>query len=201
MRIDPRKCGRDFAYNQTVEREIARILQHYTDLQCSDFSNGTRAEYDWKIAGVPIELKLSTRDYIPVEVAKDEEQTVPSGLAASEAYLTLVLSKGYNNLPGNRTIATGKLRLFPTRKLLSYARRHGRPEFFNADKPSERALVFKVFDAVGKAGEIWLGDVPIVFGEHASDPILYDLGQFTMTDRGICYFKQQMMEDYNDSKN
>lgn len=173
MLIDPTELAFDYVYNDIVERAIARLLATVSGLPVSDFGNGTpRPEYDFKLGELPIELKITSGVYLPVEVAKDEHRTIPSGIATSIAPYILYVSHGHGQRStGSQPVA--KMRLMPRKQLLRDIR-NTPPSFYRGDTPSQDALVFYLKGPYFN-NDIWLGDLPMV---QSGDRWLYDAGNF-----------------------
>jgi hypothetical protein len=160
-------CG-GYIYNDLAEQDIAGRLAALIGAVASDFSPGVaRPEFDFTIDGMPVELKMTNGIYLPVEVAKDEARTIPSGLAASTAPVTIFISNGHGEKQlGSPPVA--KMRAFLTKECLKQIRGTP-PSFFRKPKESECALVFfmtgKTVDGRKSAffsNDMWLGDMEYV---------------------------------------
>jgi hypothetical protein len=176
MLIDPTELAFDYVYNDLVEREIASILSKLSGLPVSGFGEHCpRPEYDFFLGQLPVELKITNGVYLPVEVAKDEACTIPSGVAVSIAPYILYISHGHGSkADGSKPVA--KVRMLPRKKLLSDARRTP-ASFYTKGGPTQHALVHYLKGPFF-TGDIWLGDMEFKQDEKG-ERWLYDTSTFT----------------------
>lgn len=164
-----------YVYNNLVEREIARLLSEVSGLPASDFGGEQpRAEYDFKLGDLPVELKITSGVYLPVEVAKDEACTIPSGVASSIAPYILYISHGHGSKEGGSQ-PVAKVRMLPRKKLLLEARKTP-PSFYKQPNSTECAVVHYLKGPFFK-GDIWLGDMGFTMDEKG-EQWLYDTAAF-----------------------
>lgn len=165
-----------YVYNDLVEREIARLLSQVSGLPATDFgTNAARPEFDFILGDLPIELKITDGVYLPVEVAKDEACTVPSGVAVSIAPYILYISHGHGSKQeGSKPVA--KMRMLPRKRLLSDARKTP-PSFYKQPNGTECAVVHYLKGPFF-TGDIWLGDMGFAQDEK-KERWLFDTSTFT----------------------
>lgn len=187
-----------YDYNDLVEREVARILTELSGLPASDFSTGcARPEYDFMLGQLPIELKITSGEKIPVEVAKDQQGLTASGVAVSIAPYILYISNGHGyKSQGSR--AVGKMRLLKRKWLLSEARKSP-PSFYKGGDPNstENALVCYLGPFFnGEPREFWLGDMEFT-QDSKQEKWLYDTGTFVPSRKAAGYL-QSIHQGYID---
>lgn len=175
MLIDPTELAFDYVYNDLVERAVALMLSDLSGLPVSQFGEHCpRPEFDFYLGSTPMELKITNGIYLPVEVAKDIEATIPSGVAVSIAPYILYISHGHGSKEGgSRPVA--KVRMLPRKKLLSAARKTP-PSFYTSGGPTQHALVHYLKGPYFN-GDIWLGDMEFKQTEN-SEKWLYDTDTF-----------------------
>lgn len=175
MLIDPTELALDYAYNDVVERAVATLLSTVSGLPATQFGDNTpRPEFDFYLGSMPMELKITNGVYLPVEVAKDEAGTIPSGIAVSIAPYILYISHGHGR-KSDGSPPVGKIRLFPRKALLKSARKTP-PSYYTAGGPSQHALVHYLKGPFF-TGDVWVGDVGFKQSERG-DRWLYDLSTF-----------------------
>lgn len=166
MRIVPTYCALSYAYNDRVEFEIASYLARITGTTLQNIGGGKRTEFDFELCTtienvvypVQFELKTTGGKPIPVEVYKDQEKTIPSGLNASTAPLVVTLSLGKRT---GYVGDVGKLRVFKRTTLLQEAVRERHGFFFQGATPSQSAYRYSATPQ--NINHIWLGDVPVEY--------------------------------------
>jgi hypothetical protein len=175
MLIDPTELAFDYVYNDIVERAVAQLLSRISGLPVTQFGeHAPRPEFDFYLGSTPVELKITSGVYLPVEVAKDLGATIPSGVAISKAPYILYISHGHGaKADGSPPVA--KVRMLPRKKLLSDARKTP-PSFYTKGGPSQHALVHYLKGPFF-TGDIWLGDMSLKQSENG-DKWLYDLDSF-----------------------
>lgn len=159
MLIDITACT-DHAYNGICEREIARILSELSGLSAHDFSCGPRSEYDWLLGCLPMELKMSSHFALPVELSKDREGLIPSGIAVTKAPYVLFITNGHAKDEIGNTKAVAKVRLFKTRWLIRTARAI-EPTQYEGLTESQHAYVHYIMTEFHR-NDFWLGDMEFV---------------------------------------
>jgi hypothetical protein len=180
-----------YLYNELVEQEIARLLAMISGLSASDFGAGTaRPEYDFKLGELPIELKITDGEKLPVEVAKDAAGLISSGIAISIAPYILYLSNGHGSRSeGSRPV--GKLRLLSRKKLLAAAKKTP-PSFYTKGDPNstENALVCYLGPFFND--DIWLGDMQFAQDEK-KERWLFDTSTFVPSQKAgamLCWLNK-----------
>lgn len=182
MLIDVRGLRGDtstgYVYAELVERDIAQLLSSLSGLPVSQLgSSSARPEYDFLLGDLPMELKITEGEKLPVEVAKDESGSVPSGVSVSLAPYILYLSNGHGRKAAGSPPA-GKLRLLNRRWLIKQAQKTS-PSFYRVSPSStENALVHYVGPFFnGEPNELWLGDMEYV-QDASGERWLYDTSTF-----------------------
>lgn len=162
------QCG-GYAYTYLTEREIGGRVATLTDTEATDFGTDTaRPGYDFRLNGMPVELKMTNGVALPIEMAKDREQTIPSGLAVTIAPVVIFVSNGHAFREGIGTVPVAKIRAFRTIDCLR-AIKGTTPTFFERPNANESALVYYMTGrtVTGRASpyftnDIWLGDMDYV---------------------------------------
>lgn len=174
MLIDPTHLT-DYAYNGIVEKAIGQLLAKESGLLDRDYCFGeARPEYDFLLGHLPIELKITDNVYLPVEVSKDLEGNVPSGVAVSIAPYILYLSHGHGpKSEGSQPCI--KVRLLPRKWLLKQAKKSA-PTVYTNGKETEHATVYYIKQDFLK-DDIWLGDIQFKLDE-TTGRFLYDTSTF-----------------------
>lgn len=160
MLIVPQYSAHSYDYNDRVEKAIASLLSEITGLDATDFGSVgvPRPEYDFKLGGVQVELKTSMSASVPVELYKDDEETIPAGLLASTAPLVVTLSLGKRSNFGE----VGKLRVFKRNTLLTAAPKFGKRHFYEGASSSQGSVTYSIPEyATRDIRDVWLGDVPL----------------------------------------
>lgn len=168
MIIVPAYCAQSFSSNNKAENAVAEYISRVTNLGVIDFSTKARPEYDFQLFGshgsVQVELKTTADKYIPVEMYKDRERTIPSGLNASTAPFVVTLSLGKRTgYKGD----VGKLRVFKRTTLMTAAVREGRGHFFEGPSKTQCAYVYSV--PPQNISHAWLGDIPVEYIRVTND--------------------------------
>lgn len=167
MWIMPELSAKSYYHNDQAERTIADILGYVTDTRPQDFSTGARPEFDFNLFGnylsdydvhfcglTQIELKTTTKSTIPVEMYKDDEETIPAGINASTAPIIVVMSLAPN---GTRA----KLRAFKRTTLLrSLSSQHR--NFYPGKTPSQGSVQYNIPCTNEHPPHLWLGDFDVV---------------------------------------
>lgn len=174
MLIDPTQLT-DYAYNGIVERVVGHLLSDESGLPDHDYCFGEAREgYDFRIGQIPVELKITNNVYLPVEVSKDLEGKVPSGVAVSIAPYILYLSHGHGpKSEGSQPCV--KVRLLPRKWLLKEAKKSP-PSVYTNGKQTEHATVHYIKQDFLK-DDIWLGDMQFKLDE-TTGRYLYDTSTF-----------------------
>lgn len=198
MLIVPAYCAKSYDYNDLVERDIARIICEIAKVTVSDYGIGiARPEFDFKLDGVPFELKTSMKNSIPVELYKDDEETIPSGLLTSTSPFVITLSIGHRSNVGE----VGKLRVFKRKSLIAAALRSNKRVFFPGSTPSQGAVVYTLpMDVTRDLYHVWFGDIPIIEfepGKHAYDTDNMFPGSHGAELKGHIH---EYLESYNDQQ-
>lgn len=176
MLIDPTELANDYVYNALVEKAVAQMLSNVSGLPISHLSEDiARPEFDFMLGSLPIELKITNGVYLPVEVAKDEAGTIPSGVAISIAPYILYISHGHGRkIDGSPPVA--KVRMLSRKQILIDARKSP-PSFYTKGTPSQHALVHYLTGPFF-ANDLWLGDMEFKH-DKTGDRWLYDTETFT----------------------
>lgn len=189
MLIDPTELYQGlhfYTYNDIVEREIGRILSHVSGLPVSRFSeNVARPEYDFYLGDLPVELKITNGVYLPVEVAKDEAATIPSGVAASIAPFILYISHGHGNKAGG-SAPVAKVRMLERKRILRECR-NSPPSFYPGKTENEGALVYYLKGPFF-TNDMWLGDMEFRQDEK-QEKWLYDTSTFVPSRRAAGFLQ------------
>lgn len=176
-----------YDYNDLVEREIARLLSHVSGLAASGFSDGSaRPEFDFMLGQLPVELKITSGERLPVEVAKDKEGLIPSGVAVSIAPYIVYISNGHG-AKSNGSKPVGKVRMLSRKKLLAAAKRSP-PSFYKMGDPNstENALVCYLGPFFND--DLWLGDMQFV-QDSKQEKWLYDTDTFVPSHKAAGYLR------------
>lgn len=160
MLIDIKACT-DHTYNGICERAIGRLLTRISGLPAHDFSEGPRSEYDWMLGHLPMELKMSSHFALPVEMSKDREGLIPSGVAVTTAPFVLFITNGHGpkGMDGKST-PVAKVRMFETKWLKREARKV-EPTEYVGDTDSQTSYVHYIKTEFHN-NDIWLGDMQFV---------------------------------------
>lgn len=167
MIMMPTLAAESYFHNGLMEQEIAAIIGSATQLQPHDFLAGARPEYDCQLRGdflsdydVPfngsaqIEIKTTTKSTIPVELYKDDEETIPSGLNISTAPFIITLSMSHSN-------DIAKLRAF-RRNVLLRSVGLGVRHFFPGKTKSQGSVQYQIPCTNETPSHLWLGDFLVV---------------------------------------
>lgn len=167
MWMMPEFSAKSYFHNNEVEHAIADILGYLSNTTPQDFSLGARPEYDFMLFGnyesdygVPfsglaqIELKTTTKSTIPVEMYKDDEETIPAGITASTSPFIVVMSMAPG---GNRA----KLRAFKRSILLRSISANTR-HFYPGKTPSQGSVQYHIPCTNENPPHLWLGDFDVV---------------------------------------
>lgn len=158
--FDPRDLAGNYVFNSMVEHRIAHILSEVSGLEAHDFCmDSPRPEYDFKLDQLPVELKITNSVYLPVEVSKDVEGTIPSGLAVSTAPYILYLSHGHGprSPAGDPGKACVKVRMIERKWLLRNAKKY-EPTVYQSGSVTEHAVVHYIRQDY-LVNDLWLGDM------------------------------------------
>lgn len=163
----PTFAAESYYHNGLMEREIAGIVSNVSGTSYCDIVNYARPEYDWQQYGefvsdydVPfsgsaqIEFKSTTKSTIPVELYKDDAETIPSGLGTSTAPFVITLSMSPSN-------DVAKLRAFK-RQVLLRSVGLGVRHFFPGKTPSQGSVQYQIPCTNETPSHLWLGDFRFV---------------------------------------
>lgn len=182
LRFSPAQLAQDYDFTYLVERYTGKIIGDLIGERAVDFSTGPRTSHDWaygdsSIGIVTIELKTTSNVTFAVELSKDREGLIKSGIGATTADLVAVLAMGRGaTLEGDtRGPDVGKLRLYRPKALR--AATYGREPMLIRSSPNvtEDAYVVNIDPRTPTHWHV--GDVPTVL---AADGVtwLYSLGDF-----------------------
>jgi hypothetical protein len=179
MIIYPKHAAKSYDLNYQIERWVGSVLERATGLTVTDYgTDGPRSEYDFILGNkYQFELKTTLSTSVPVELYKDEERQVPTGLMTSTAPFVVVLSRrGCHD--GVCRGDVGKLRVFRRETLIRQAYKCGSPKFFGALNASECSLQYSIPEATvwENVKHCWLGDLGMGF--NATEQLGYDTSTF-----------------------
>lgn len=177
-----RQLAEDYQLNGIIERAIGKIAGELVGECATDFSNGPRTSHDWAYGDlvngiIKVELKVTANTTFAVELSKDREGLIKSGIAATEADLVFLLSQGRGAIPegGTRGPDIGKLRAYFPKALL--AATYGKEPFLikKNTNVTENAYVVNIDPRIPTHWHI--GDVPMILGSDGQT-WMYNLGHF-----------------------
>lgn len=167
------KLGSGFKYSNEIEQQVGNLIQScYPVLKFSDLTMGKNADYDYKLAGIPIEQKLSamnsnkTNHMFKITLEYERNDGRPSGISLSKSDAYLYITPGYN---GATNTLVGKLRLFPVAALKQKVQEQIQAgNVISFGKPDRNSGSKNVEFTSKDIPQIWLGDVPAII-ENAED--------------------------------
>jgi hypothetical protein len=144
MKVYVSKLPKDYEYTGEVECELAELLTTLSGLPASDFGtkNVPRSEYDCKLGEMPVEIKITGSVDLPVEITKDLELTILSGISVTIAPYILYLVRN-SGATSNGSNCVGKLYMVLT-TLLHKEVPESFCKFFPGKTPSQSSLTYYV---------------------------------------------------------
>lgn len=182
LRFSPAQLAQDYVLTGIVERYIGKIIGDLGGERAVDFSTGPRTSHDWAYGDsstgiITVELKTTSNVTFAVELSKDREGLVKSGIGATSADLVAVLAMGRGAIRDGETRGPdiGKLRLY-TPKVLRAATYGREPMLIRSSlNVTEDAYVVNIDP---RAPTHWhVGDVPTVLASDG-ETWMYSLGDF-----------------------
>ncbi len=110
--IEKLRTGADkYDYSKLCEYDIQNHVSKVYNLKKGDVSKGFNPDFDFKLNNTSVELKISSKENLQIEYARDNGE--PSGISVSKAKLYMTLTPGWTG----KYQHVGKLRIFKTWQL------------------------------------------------------------------------------------
>lgn len=161
------KLGPGFRYSEVYENRIGHLIETtFSKLKFSDQTFGKNADYDYKLADVTIEQKISgqnsnvTNTQFEISLEYERNDGKPSGISVSKSQAFLFITPGFS---GSTNTIVGKMRLFPTLTLKQQTPlliQHGKIKQYGRDGRNSGARHVEFLSK--NLPQIWLGDLPAV---------------------------------------
>jgi len=171
--------GDHFEYSNEVEKVVGKLIGRYLEAFMQDPTEGYSPEYDFKLNGTKIELKITSKFRPEIEFATADYNI--SGIQLTRSKYYLIISPGRS-----KGILVGKLRLYDVNDLkekVAIGITEGNIIRSKASDDSPGSLRIQI--SPKNINHHWLGDCDIIL---ENDKIVgYDISTFKATD--IKYIK------------
>ena len=92
--IEKLRTGADkYDYSKLCEYDIQNHVSKVYNLKKGDVSKGFNPDFDFKLNNTSVELKISSKENLQIEYARDNGE--PSGISVSKAKLYMTLTPGW----------------------------------------------------------------------------------------------------------